>query len=322
MKKVSVIVPVYNVEKYLDRCLESLVNQTLSDIEIIVINDGSKDSSLDIINKYLKNYKDKMKLIDQKNCGISVARNNGIKIAQGKYLGFVDSDDFVDVSMFEKLYNSIEKSKSDIVVCNYLKYQDKNNILKIDVVKNVHSDNIYKSPDMINSIDYAPWNKLYKRELFDNIEFPVNKKYEDLNTILKVFLNAKSISTLNSYLYFYRVNELGETLTINNKVGDILFIIDDLLKYSKSQDKYYLLEDEFKKMAVDKLFYYLILSYQLKDKHYIMEFRNNIINLLNKNFKNWKKYFIFNSDFDFTFKLIAINNHLFKLYISRKKFYE
>ena len=119
MKKVSVVVPVYNTEKYLDICLNSLVNQTIDDIEIIIVNDGSTDNSIKIIKKYMKQYPEKIVLLDQKNSGISVARNNGISIAKGEFIGFVDSDDFVELNMYENLYNAIKNTKSDIVVCDY-----------------------------------------------------------------------------------------------------------------------------------------------------------------------------------------------------------
>ncbi len=319
MKKVSVIVPVYNMEKYLIQCMDSLVNQTLDDIEIIFINDGSSDKSLDLIKEYKKHYSNKIKIIDQENAGISVARNNGIKIATGKYIGFVDSDDFVDLNMFEHLYSEIEKTKSDIVVCNYKKYyQSDDNYININVVKNINSTNIYEDTTLINSIDYGPCNKLYKKSLFDGIEFPVNKKYEDLNAILKIFLKANKISKINEFLYFYRINENGETLTVNKRVNDIVYILSDLIAYCKKSEKYNLLEYELRKMCLDKLFYYLILSYQLNDKQYIIDFRKCIIEFLNTNFKSWKKYFIFKSNFRFITKLILANNKLFKIYISKR----
>lgn len=319
MKKVSVIVPVYNTEKYLDKCLNSLVNQTIDDIEIIVVNDGSTDNSLKIIKKYLKKYSKKIILIDQENGGISVARNNGIRSATGEYIGFVDSDDFVELNMYERLYNTIKKSKSDIVVCDYKKYYtETENITNIDVVKNITATNIYESTSLINDIDYAPWNKLYKRTLFKGIEFPKNKKYEDLSTILKVFFKAKKIDKLAENLYFYRINENGETLTVNKKINDIIFILEDIVSYAKNTKYYDIIKNDLKKLCVDKLFYYLIMSYKLNDKRYIADFRNDIIKFLNNNFKDWKKYFILNADFRFITKLILSNNIIFKLYLMRK----
>ena len=116
MKKVSVIVPVYNVEKYLSRCLESLINQSLKDIEIICINDGSTDNSLQILKQFA--YKDnRIKIINQTNSGQSVARNKGLAIASGKYIGFVDSDDWIDNDYYEKMFETIERTNSDFACC-------------------------------------------------------------------------------------------------------------------------------------------------------------------------------------------------------------
>ena len=319
MKKVSVVVPVYNTEKYLDICLNSLVNQTIDDIEIIIVNDGSTDNSIKIIKKYMKQYPEKIVLLDQKNSGISVARNNGISIAKGEFIGFVDSDDFVELNMYENLYNAIKNTKSDIVVCDYKKYYtDTQNIINIPVTQKMTTTNIYENPTLINDIDYAPWNKLYKKSLFKDIEFPKNKKYEDLSTILKVFFKAQKIEKLSEALYFYRINENGETLTVNRKINDIIFILNDIVSYAKTKENYDIIKPHMKKLCVDKLFYYLILSYELNDKVYVSNFRKEIISFLNANFKYWKKYFILKADFNFITKLILSNNIVFKLYLMGK----
>ena len=131
MPKVSVIVPVYNVEKYLSKCLDSLVNQTLKDIEIIVVNDGTKDNSQSIIDKYTKKYSKKIKSYIKENGGLSSARNYGLKYAKGEYISFIDSDDYVDLQMFEKMYNEAINHKFDIVVCDTINvYEDKEVYIK------------------------------------------------------------------------------------------------------------------------------------------------------------------------------------------------
>ena len=118
--KVSVIVPVYNVEKFIGKCLDSLVNQTLKDIEIIVVNDGTKDNSQEIIDKYVKKYPDKVKSFIKENGGLSSARNFGIEKAKGEYISFVDSDDWLNDDALEKMYNKAKKDKSDIVICDMI----------------------------------------------------------------------------------------------------------------------------------------------------------------------------------------------------------
>ena len=321
MKKVSVIVPVYNMEKYLDKCMDSLVNQTLKDIEIIAINDGSTDNSLNILKRYEKKYPKKVKIIDQENGGISVARNNGLDIATGKYIGFVDSDDYVKFDMFEKLYNKIEETKSDIVVCDYEEYYMLNDKFKyVSVVDKIKKNNLYDDISIITKIDYAPWNKLYKNELFDNIRFPKNVKYEDLSTILKTFLISSKISIVNKSLYLYRINDNGQTKTINKKVKDILIILDDIISYSKSINKFDIIKYELEKMSVDKLFYYLIYSYEIGDKVFVIEFRKEIIGFLKENFNNWKIALLKNKTLNLKFisKIVLINDIIFYWYINRK----
>lgn len=321
MKKVSIVVPVYNMENYLEKCLDSLVNQTLEDIEILVVNDGSTDNSIKILNKYKKKYPNKLIVFDQENKGISAARNIGIDNATGKYIGFVDSDDYVEHNMFEKLYNKIENSKADIVVCNYKKYFMKDDkYTDIDMVKNINKNNIFEEPTILNNLYFAPWNKLYKRNLFKDVRFPIQKKYEDVNAILKVFFKAKKIDKISDYLYVYRINENGETLTINKKICDIVFIFEDLINYIKNNKKYNLIEQEFRKLCVDQLFYYLILSYSIKDKKYIIDFRNEVIRVLSNNFKNWKNTLIFDSKLEIKLlsKIILSNSFLFKLFINIK----
>ena len=123
--KVSVVVPCYKVEEYLRRCLDSLVNQTLKNIEIICINDGSPDNSLEILKEYQEKYKESFKVIDKKNEGVWKARFSGIDVAQGEYLAIVDSDDYVDLDYLNKLYSSAKKNKSDIVVCGFYRMDDK-----------------------------------------------------------------------------------------------------------------------------------------------------------------------------------------------------
>ena len=321
MKKVSIIVPVYNMEKYLNQCMDSLVNQTLKDIEIIAINDGSKDKSLNILKEYEKRFPNKLKVINQENKGISVARNNGMNIAKGKYIGFVDSDDYVKLDMFEKLYNKIEKTKADIVVCDIEEYRNKKNEFKyINVVENIKGSTLYETPSIINTIDYGPCNKIFKKEMFDSIKFPIGLKYEDLSTILKVFLNASKVSTLNEALYIYRINETGETQTVNSKVIDILPILQDIIDYSKDIKVFNKIKIELKKMCVNKLFYYLIYSYKLNNKNFVLKFRKDILSFLKNNFKTWRFTLLKNKDLKIKLisKLVLIDNVVFKLFINRK----
>jgi len=175
MTKVSVIVPVYNVEKYLDNCLNSLVKQTLSEIEIIVVDDGSTDSSPEIIKKYAKKHK-KIISLQKENGGLSDARNYGLPFATGEYIGYLDADDFVDSEMYETMYLKAKSTNSDIVECNlhhtYLNYEDTEIVTKF-----------FAPEELLVHGRCIVWNKIYNRKwlLDTGVVFPFGLKFEDMD---------------------------------------------------------------------------------------------------------------------------------------------
>lgn len=201
---ISIIVPVYNVEKYLEKCVNSILKQTYKNIEIILVNDGSKDNSGKLCDEFSK--KDlRIKVIHKENGGLSDARNAGLKIAKGSYIGFVDSDDYIKEDMFETLYKLSKDNNSDISIVSFYELYDgkvigvrdskKLEIMnKIDALKELLIDTNIQS--------YA-WNKLFKRELFNNIEFPVNKNFEDIATTLLLFEKAEKVVLLEDPKYYY-----------------------------------------------------------------------------------------------------------------------
>ena len=162
MTKVSIIVPVYNVEKYLKRCLDSLVNQTLKDIEIICVNDGSTDGSLAILDEYVRN-DDRIVVINQENSGLSVARNNGIGVAKGEYLGFVDSDDWVSEDYFEKLHNSAIQNNAEIAVGGIIRLHRFNRRKFLTFDKEIVTSDINLKFELCDMPEKSyVWNKIYK----------------------------------------------------------------------------------------------------------------------------------------------------------------
>lgn len=206
MPKISVIVPVYNVEKYLARCLDSIINQTLADIEIICINDGSTDNSLEILNDYAK--KDsRIKIIDQTNAGLSCARNAGMQIAQGEYIGFVDSDDWIDLDFYEKLYTAAKKYDADIACgsikawrkCNrkniMLKYKEEE--LASDIYRKFYLCDI---PETCNV-----WNRIYRTSKLkeNHIEFEPGVLYEDVCFTTEVLIETDTLVTVPGTYYNY-----------------------------------------------------------------------------------------------------------------------
>ena len=311
MKKVSIIVPVYNMESRIRRCLDSLVNQTLKDIEIIIINDGSKDNSIKIIREYEKKYKN-IVVIDRENKGISATRNEGIEKAKGEYIAFVDSDDYVDLDMYEKMYNTINENNLDIVVCGMKNVDENDNILKYNYLNNININTFNYNPKLVHEMDYGPCNKIFRKSLFKNIEFPLNTKYEDLSTILKVFKNAKKVYYINECFYNYYINVNGETKNITYKVYDIFKILDDILYNFKNENVH--LKKEINYLCISKLMDYSEIIAESKNKNLAINFYLDTLKYLNKNIKNWEFLYLFNNNKKnikkFILKLIQINPNI------------
>lgn len=207
--KVSIIIPVYNVEQYISQCLDSLINQTLQEIEIICINDGSKDNSLNILNDYAK--KDsRIKIINKKNEGLSCARNDGLKAASGEYIGYVDSDDWVAEDFYEKLFIAAKKYNADIAAGNIVRCGKLVRKYRIKYEKEeLLTDGLEKlKAAQIPKYNYV-WNKIYKREslLKLDIPFPAGKVYEDIRWSIKVIYYLENLVTVPESNYYYRKNQ-------------------------------------------------------------------------------------------------------------------
>ncbi len=225
--KVSVIIPVYNVEKYLPKCLDSMVNQTLKDIEIIVVNDGSPDNSEKIIKEYLK--KDKRIIyLKKENGGQGSARNLGIKKAKGEFLCFVDSDDYIELNMLELLYDKAINEESDIVISNYNKVIG-NNKQECSFFDTLGQNNIESYILNMGS----PWGKIIRKDIItnNNLFFPEGIIYEDYAVVPLYALFANKISYVDIPLYNYLIRE-GSTMTqkFNEKFYDIISATDYLYK--------------------------------------------------------------------------------------------
>ena len=210
--KVSIIVPVYKVEKYLRRSMDSLVNQTLDGVEIICINDGSPDNCLSILKEYKENYPDKnIVIIDKQNEGVWKGRFDGIAKATGEYIGFTDSDDYITLDYAEKLYNAAKKNNADISVSGFYRVDtDTEHVYSTEMTgfegKIINMD---KNPEEILSINTALWNKLYKAEVLKNMKNLENppKILDDMMFLLLAYLNTKTISFINDPLYYYMVRQ-------------------------------------------------------------------------------------------------------------------
>ena len=317
--KVSVIVPVYNTEKYLRRCLDSLVNQTIEDIEIIVINDCSPDNSKEILKEYKKKYKDKIKVFHNKtNKGIGYNRNYGIKKATGEYIGFVDSDDWVNETMYDKLYKKAKEDSLDLVLCNFHKMLEKENDLEeiasseISYFKNT---NLKQTPNLLLDVELAPWNKLYKKELIKEITFPENLKYEDTIFVLKAMARSKKIGMVDEKLNYYLVRSKSETTVMNKKVYDILKVSKMMIDELKSHDYYNDVKDYVEAMTIRNLFRYTLQQRYQKDKKLANGFIDDVFTFLNEEFPNWKQNKIWKKR-NILKRMVEQSKLLTKLYVS------
>lgn len=281
--KVSIIIPVYGVEKYISKCLESLVNQTLNDIEIIVVNDGTKDNSQKIIDKYVKKYPDKVKSFIKENGGQGSARNYGLKQANGDYIGYVDSDDYVELEMYEKLYNKAISDNLDIAICgNYNVSEDYKN-------KKVDLEFIKFEDNKINALfgKKAVWNKIYKKSIVEKLEFRSKVWYEDFDFSIKAICSAKKIEYVNEPLYDYLLRE-GSTMNNSNVIRnlEILDAFNEIVK-DKKYKKYY---DIIEFLAIDHIYISTIVRVinAKVDKNIKIEVIDKLIDYMNNNFPDFR----------------------------------
>lgn len=217
---ISVIIPVYNVEKYLKKCIESVIYQSYDNLEIIIIDDGSKDNSGKICDEYANKDK-RIIVIHKKNEGVSKARNIGIEMAKGKYVAFIDSDDFIDKDYIKTLYNQCENDESDLSICGTKDINSNEDVLRKSkkYKKSINSEEGMK--ELLNEKYYTcvVWAKMYRKELFEDIRFNEDTKIaEDLEIIYKLIGKSKRIS-VNTFknLYFYRIREDSATVNEYNR---------------------------------------------------------------------------------------------------------
>mgnify|MGYP004636798191 CR=1 FL=1 len=201
---ISIIVPVYNVEKYLERCIKSIIGQTYKNIEIILVDDGSKDNSAKICDDFMKK-DNRIKVIHKKNGGLSDARNAGIEISKGEYIGFIDSDDYIEKDMFETLYNLCKENNAEISMVSYYEYYNGKLIAVRRSEKVEKFDKISALKELLidTKIQSHACTKLFKKELFEGMKFPINKSFEDIATTLKLFEKANYVALLEEPKYFY-----------------------------------------------------------------------------------------------------------------------
>ena len=284
MPKVSVIVPFYNVENYIEKCLETLVNQTLKDIEIILVNDGSKDRSIDIVNKFLKQYPEKIVYLEKENGGLSDARNFGIPHAKGEYIAFLDSDDYVEKDMYENMYELAKKEDSDMVECDfYWEYPDK---LKKDEGIIYHG-----KKEMIEKVRVVAWNKLIKKEILEksDVKFAKGLRYEDVEFTYKLVPYIEKVSFLKKPCVHYVQREGSISNKQNERNKEIFDVLDNVINYYKEKNIYDTYKDELEYVYVRYAFCSSLLRIvKIKDEDIQQRLLDLTWDNVNTKFPNWK----------------------------------
>ena len=209
MKLLSVIVPVYNVKPYLIKCMESILNQTYSNLQIILVDDGSTDGSQDICDEYAKK-DNRIFVIHKENGGQSSARNAGMEKATGDYIGFIDSDDWIEPNMYCNLITQLEKHNADLAACSF--YECKDNERKaIGSSKNIQVLNTEEIFLNKNKLRFLVWNKVFRKSCVHDLRFVLGQVYEDFHFCCQVFLQTKKLVYLDEPLYNYRISRPGNT---------------------------------------------------------------------------------------------------------------
>ncbi|APF23258.1 glycosyltransferase family 2 protein [Clostridium butyricum] len=314
---VSVIVPVYNVDKYIGECFESLSNQTYSNLQIIVVDDGSNDNSLNIIESYTNKFNEII-VLSQKNKGVSEARNLALKYAKGEYVLFVDPDDYLDNTMIEKLLKKGLEFKSDIIMCGFCLYYDtyssKN---KVNLYK-LEEKNIYTAEKIIDEIlnqriQCHLWNKMFKKELLIkiNFKFESGRYIQDMFPVFKAISLSKSISYVNESLYYYRQVPTSTIHKNNLKLAeDYYYAVDSVIKYI-NVDKKLMVKAE--SLGTFKNISMLILILQLMNANEYTNFKNFKISKYNNLLTGNNCVFNKNLSIKNRIKIVLIKLDIYKL---------
>lgn len=246
MPEISVVVPVYNVRDYLRKNIESILAQTFTDYELILVNDGSKDDSLSILREY-EQKDDRITVIDKPNGGLSDARNAGMAIASGKYIQFIDSDDFVEPQLLEKCWCKLEETGADMVIFDIYQYFLATG--KKEVIANTYDENgiysIRTNPELIVSIQNAAWNKMYRLSLFrdNDIIYPWGCYYEDLGTTYRLLARSDKVAFINEPLYDYLQDRPGN---ITHQFNFSVYHVLDMVKLTL---------DDYKNLGIYETYY-------------------------------------------------------------------
>lgn len=288
MEKISVIIPVYNAEKFLHRCLNSIINQTFTNLEIILIDDGSNDNSGQICDEYAKK-DNRIIVIHKNNGGISSARNAGLDVAKGEWIAFVDSDDYIEIDMYEKLFNCAKKENVDICA-SFFKYLTNDNIMLFNPTKqdlslvgkydgNSFLELLYID-SYANGLCVSCWNKLYRKSIFDNLRFRT-KIYEDDEIAHKIYSKDITVYLIEDGEYIYVQNNNSITNSgFSEKNMVFIEVLEERLNYFK--------KEKLRSLYINTLRLYcnIIIEYYTKVQEKNINCKNDYFNNYKENFKS------------------------------------
>ena len=303
---VSVIVPVYNVEKYVQQCIDSITGQTYQNLEIILVDDGSTDSSGEICDKSAE--KDsRIRVLHKENGGLSDARNVGIVISKGRYITFVDSDDYIKTDYIMYLYNILTENQADISTCaNIIVEEDGTEISREKNSAMMRSFSNLQAMELLfyqKQFENSAWGKMYKKELFEEIRYPVGKLYEDLGTTYKVFFQSRKIVSSSGKKYFYRQRKnsiMSQAFSRRNM--DRIELSEEILDFTEKN------ASEIRNAAISRAFVsnvQVLRELPLHDKQY-----QNCYREVRENIKKYRKEVLFDSKAKTINRFIAMTSYL------------
>lgn len=328
---VSIIVPVYNASLYLERLNHSLVNQSYKNLEIIYVNDGSTDNSLEILYEF-KNNDDRILIVNQENSGPAISRNTGLIYSTGKYVTFADSDDFIDYNMIEKMYQKIIEEEAEIVICNYRDIFVDGTIARVNNnAANFYGNSIYQNPELL-FIKPAVWNKMIKKDLIylNDIKFEKAHIGEDLAFTLKLLSKTNKVVGITDVLYNYVLHQNTISRTYDLKVLDLLDSLDNIQNYFKEQQLLESFKEEIDYIIIQNILYQITKVPLIKENESqiyqeLVEYLLKIDNLYkNKYVKRSlvysiiirlfpKKFFVFNPVSQCFLRLVSTSDVAYKL---------
>ncbi|MEH7388528.1 glycosyltransferase, partial [Bacillus sp. JJ1521] len=309
--KISIIVPIYKVELYLRKCVDSILNQTFTDFELILVNDGSPDNCGKLCDEYAMS-DSRVMVIHKENGGLSSARNAGIKIAKGKYIGFVDSDDYINKKMYEILYNNAELHQSDVVVCDVIKVEvdlsndleqcldsdyDVQNFTNIEALNQLYSpnENVFDPMGKGGERWIFAVNKLYKKNLFQSLKYQEGVIYEDELIVHRIYYQSTMVTSVSAKLYYYvqRPDSIVYS-PFSIKKFDRVFALKERADFFKSISQKNLHEKAFKCYLEVLIWYYFVAKSNLSDvgkelKKLKKTLNGNIVSLMKNPYISWKQ---------------------------------